>query len=113
MAAGCAREPATSLSDDGDKLQRAVRRAAEAKRVLDEPLLVEAFEQIEKAANAAIRDQVVKLTDAQLRAIATVPHVVAQVRKMLGKVMADGEAAKAEIRNLMVKDAMKSRKKAA
>lgn len=98
------------MSEAEDRLERDVKRASDAKRLLADPLLAEAFASIEREATAALAQSAVQSTPEHLRSVALVLHVTNKVRRCLEKHVADGNAARAMIHELIATDEAKRKK---
>jgi len=70
-----------------------IRRAEEAKRLMEEPLLVEAFDKIEAAIMESMRRVDVGATDAHKNLIVTL-QIVGKVKRHIRTVIETGEMAK-------------------
>jgi len=81
---------------DEDKLSEAMGRGARAERLLNDPLLQEAFEMLERDYIRGWRDTGARDTDARERLWQAL-HVVAKVRSHLGSVVSSGKLAQREL----------------
>ncbi len=84
---------------DEIKLNRELTRAARAQALLDNELLAESLTTLEQSYIKAWRESAARDTDARERLWQAV-QVVGKVRDHLGKVVADGKLAQAELKSL-------------
>jgi len=88
--------------------QRDIGRAAHAKRLMDDELLKEGFEALEREYLTAWRITAARDTDARERLWQAV-QIAGKVRSHLETVLTDGKLAQAELNNLARMDERKKR----
>jgi hypothetical protein len=82
---------------DEDKLQREANRASRAQALLNDPLLVEGFDKLEAEYTKAWRETNFRDDDARQRLWQAV-NLLGKIRDHLGKVLANGKLAQAQIK---------------
>ena len=84
------------MDDNADKMERAINRGEEARALLENPLLTEAFNRLDSEYIAAWRVSAVRDMAAREKLWQAV-NIVALVRAHLFKIMNDGKLAKADL----------------